>query len=258
MEDKEKLFSYLHRPEDEQLARRILDYIEAALKHKTLQASDFLNPHEQKLACQLVNQFLELHYILDGGIEPSEQKIILIGPDFMDLKGEEKVNLYKGSWSGTFSHRDILGSVLSLGVQRKKIGDIFFTEDAFYIAVKAELGNFLEFNLSKIKRNKISLEKVSSSEVSRPKPHYEQKDVTVSSERLDAVISEFYNLSRKQTAQLLQRERVKLNYCPETKASVLLNRKDLVSVRKKGRFIYDGILSKTKKGRYRVRILYQK
>ena len=142
MEDKEKLFSYLHRPEDEQLARRILDYIEAALKHETLQVSDFLNPHEQKLACQLVSQFLELHYILDGGIEPSEQKIILIGPDFMDLKGEEKVNLYKGFWNGTFSHRDILGSVLSLGVQRKKIGDIFFTEDAFYIAVKAELGEF--------------------------------------------------------------------------------------------------------------------
>lgn len=258
MLDKAKYISHLNNPEDEKTARRILDYVEGALKYKSVYSSDFLNPHEQKLASSLVSQFHDLHFRLDGGFEPSEQKIILIAPDFYNLEDYSDLQLIQGPWDGLFSHRDVLGSLLSLGIERKKIGDIFFSEDAFYFAVKNELADFLEFNLKKIRRNPSSLKKIDAAELIRPKIHYEVRELTVSSLRLDTIISEYFHLSRSQSSLLLKRELVKVNFCLETKPSVLLNQGDMVSVRRKGRFIFDGIIKKTKKERYRVRILYQK
>lgn len=258
MLDKAKYISHLKNPEDEKTARRILDYVEGALKHKSIYSSDFLNPHEQKLAASLVSQFHDLHFRLDGGFEPSEQKIILIAPDFFKLEDYSGLQLIQGSWGGQFSHRDVLGSLLSLGIERKKIGDIFFSGDAFYFAVKNELADFLEFNLKKIRRNPVTLKRTSAENIVLDEINYEVRELTVSSLRLDAVISEYFHLSRKQSSLLLQKELVKVNFCLETKPSVLLNQGDMVSVRRKGRFIFDGMIKKTKKERYRVRILYQK
>lgn len=90
----------------------------------------------------------------------------------------------------------------------------------------------------------------------RQEPDYREQIMTISSNRLDGVIAEAYHFSRAKASELIKRDLVKVNFCVEEKGSLLLKEGDLISVRRKGRFIYDGSIGETKKGRLRIRLRF--
>lgn len=256
MRPKEEYLSHVHRLEDELFLRRLLDQIDQALRQKRIEVTDFLNPHQVDLGRALMGQFMDLNYRLESGASWSERKVFSLAPDFLPLEDFQALCLLEGGWDGKFNHKDVLGACLGLGLSRKKLGDIFFQDEKFYLVAKEEVAAFILLELKAVGRKKVHLREVDSRTLERQEPDYREQIMTISSNRLDGVIAEAYHLSRAKASELIKRDLVKVNFCVEEKGSLLLKEGDLISVRRKGRFIYDGSIGETKKGRLRVRLRF--
>ena len=80
-------------------------------------------------------------------------------------------------------------------------------------------------------------------------PELKCEERTVSSERIDVLIAAVYNLSRNRAQILIDAEKVFCGGVLVKSASFLPKDGSIISVRGFGRFIFDGVLRKTKKGR---------
>ena len=250
-----------HIKHDEKLIkmRRLLDKIEMVLDNHVIESSDFLDPYERYLAISILNRFDEVEYIEYGGYEDAERKIIIIFP-FYQVKEDIPLGLsflkIFGDL-GDLSHKDYLGAILNLGIDRNKIGDILVNGDYGFVIVKKEIGDFILYNLQKIGNKNTKINYVSSKELIIPEVQYKEIREFLSSLRLDVVISVSYNLSRKDSMNIIKSGNVKVNWEPIDKPSLELKIGDIVSVRRYGRFMLYGIEGISKKGRLRsiIRIL---
>lgn len=132
------------------------------------------------------------------------------------------------------NHRNILGSLLALGIEKDNIGDIIVS-DKTYIFVASEVKDFISMNLS---INRLNVEFVESNcENMEYNPQLTEKKVFAQSLRLDNIVANVYNISRNESKSLVTKGFVRINHRLITNPSHTLKETDLVSVRKKGRFV---------------------
>jgi len=190
-------------------------------------------------------------YLLFGGYDGAERCVIGFGDD---ISAENfmiccvKIEPLQQKFADSLSHRDFLGSLMSLGINRNTLGDIIIKTNCGYLFCLESISNYITENLTRIKHTSVKCSIVSNS-FELPTNDPEEKEIVVSSLRADAVISAVYKLSRSQTDELFNKELVFINSRAVAKSSVLLKEDDIVSVRHKGRFIFCGELRKTKKDR---------
>ncbi len=256
--NKDELISHITDENDRKEIRRVIDKIDIVLTNYVKTSTDFLNPHEVYLAKSVLNRFTdEISYEVDGAHERAENCIIYIYPSYETDILKEDIDIFRFPSISTIKHSDVLGSVIGLGIERKKIGDILVGTKYTYFFVKNEISNFIEFNLNKISRYNINLEKVD--DVSDlPKIEYIYKDIIVASLRLDNVISGCLNISRTQSKNKIKSREVKVNYSVEDRSHIEVSERDLISVRRFGRFQIDEFLRETKKGNIVLRIKINK
>ena len=257
--DREKYISHIQDNDRVIEMRQILDKIEIVMNKHMVESTDFLDPYSRLLAKSIMDQFLEIDYLEQGGLKESERQTIIIYPDYYYLDDED-LNIVGLRLRGKFenlSHRDFLGSILGLGINRSKIGDILLHEEFTDIIVKREIANFIEFNLEKVGNNKISIEEVKLQDLIPGETAYKEIVKTLSSNRLDVYISGAYNLSRGDSTKLISAGNVKVNWEPIDKTSKELEVGDIISIRGYGRSIFHSIegLSRKDKIRSIIRIL---
>ncbi|MDO5714950.1 MAG: YlmH/Sll1252 family protein [Tissierellia bacterium] len=250
--DRDKLLHHIHEPEDQLKMKQIIDKIEIVLRSHGQQETDFLNPHEIEMTISILNQFDTLKYQVFGGYDEAEQKIIYIYPFYIE-NPQCGLTIFKFDSLEGIKHPDILGSLLGLGIDRRKIGDILIGKEYTYFFVKNEIANFIQFNFNQISRESVLVKAVSTID-QIPKKRFEKKKIIASSLRLDTFIAQSYNLSRSNALDLIKREQVKVNYAKERKSSRELVEGDMVSVRKFGRIIFERIENRTKKENYVIEI----
>lgn len=250
--NRENLLNHINDEEKILPLKKLIDKIEIVINEHIITSTDFLDPYEVELSKSILNRFDEISYLIDGGYYEAERAVIYIYPEYMYEPILDDIKILKFTSKSDIKHRDILGSVLGLGIDRRKIGDIIINDDNYYFFAKSEITNFLEFNLFKIGNNKIDISLSSNAEI--PEAEFDNKDIIVSSLRLDVIISSVYNISRSKAQELIRQERVKVNFKAENKVAFSLNEKDLVSVRKFGRFIFNKITGSTKKEKYAINI----
>lgn len=191
-----------------------------------------------------------------GGYSGSERAIIGFFPDYMDADTSLfPVSLLKIEGASGLSHRDFLGSILGLGINRDVIGDILVGEDATYVFVHSQIEDYIIFNLEKVAQKRVQISSAQDFSV-LPERKFEEVFGTVSSERLDAVVSMFTHKSRADVQKAINSEHVFLNHIPCTNASQKLKEGDVISVRKFGKAKLFKIGTETKKGRIRI-VLYK-
>lgn len=224
--------------ENKEIARRVIDICDIVEKNRTVQCTDFYNPFEVKELTSLINAYDTIKFSLIGN-EDSESKAILIYPDFMqDCDVDEYVSLIKiDKKDYDIAHKDVLGSLLSLGIKREKLGDIVINDDAIYIYIKNEILDYVLLNLEKIKNYGVDLEVIDLGTKVERNIDYEEKLITCASARLDLIIANVYNLSRNEAKNAIEAGLVKVNYKVIYKISEVLELDDLVSLRRRGRFI---------------------
>lgn len=151
------------------------------------------------------------------------------------------------------SHRDFLGALINLGIERDCIGDILVGENVTYIYATAAMGPFIAENLAKVKHTDVKCELVDPEECTLV-PQFDEVRVNVASERVDAIVAGVYNLSRTVAARLITSEYISINGTVVKSGGKTVPVGAAVSVRNHGKFYYDGIDGTTKKSRLYIRI----
>lgn len=164
-----------------------------------------------------------------------------------------KINPINSRFADDLNHRDFLGSLMNLGIERYLLGDILVKDNSAYVFVENKMAAFICDNLTKIKHTSV-VASLCDSYAFDYKPSYKEEKGSVASERIDAVIAFAFNMSRNDAALFITSGKVFVNSLEIISKSHILKYGDIVSVRGKGRFIFDEIVSTTKKGRYYIRI----
>ncbi len=254
--DKERFIAHINDEEQLINMRRVLDKIEIVLNKHICQTTDFLNPYERKLASSILNRFADIQYIELGGLEEAERKVLQIYPYYLQYEDlEVPIVAFKvEGYSVNITHRHLLGSILGLGINRSKVGDILVHEGYCQFVVKEEIAPYIQFNLQKVGSEKVSVCQIPLGELKSPNIEYELKRVSVSSLRLDVLLSSVWNLSRKDSQKLIKAEKVRINWEPIGKVAKIVEVGDLISLRGYGRFILGSIEGINKKGKIKIEI----
>ena len=150
-------------------------------------------------------------------------------------------------FSENLNHRDYLGAILNLGVDRGMVGDILINDKETYIFVASSMVDFFFTELTRVKHTTMKAEVVTQAVSIKPK--YEHMAGSVNSERLDAILALAFRTSRNSITPLIAGEKVFVNGRMTLSSSQNLKPGDIVSARGYGKFIYRGFISNTKKGR---------
>lgn len=207
----------------------------------------FLNLHEQELISFHMGKDCYVYF------SEGEYKRCAISP--FEIKPDLRISILKVVYDKrylTLSHRNILGGLLSLGIERNILGDILSDGKDYYVSCCLEMKEYLTRAVLD-STVRFSLEEVDNVPISSSE-EYEAKVYFLSSVRLDACISHVYGLSRKQAYDMVTQGYIKVNHLECLNPSKVLAENDLVSVRTKGRMKIFSIKDKTKSGRIKVEI----
>ena len=146
------------------------------------------------------------------------------------------------------THRDILGSLISTGLKRNKVGDIYLTDDYVYIIAKKEIEKHIVHNFNRVKSTSIDFEPVELKSAEDLSHKFESSRIIISSMRVDNLVSNLGNMSRGKAQDFIKSGKVKLNWSNDINRNKPLEEGDVLSLRGKGKFRISGITGYSKKG----------
>lgn len=240
------------------LQKRLAELSRIAYTREIVTFSEFLNLNELNILHTTPKDMLLSQYKTYGGYGLSERQMAAFLPDALYYDYQYPIQIIEISpvnrkFAEELSHRDYLGAVMNLGIERCKLGDILIEDGKAILFAKEELTGYIMEHLTRIRHTTVKTSILSAFEDSY-EPRYEELKGTVASVRLDTVLSLAYPLSRSKITGLIEGARVFVNGKLVTSNGYRLKEGDILSVRKMGRIGYNGILSETKKGRYMVSI----
>ena len=198
-----------------------------------------------------------IEVLFDGGFDDAEYKRALFMP--IGYEADFKIRVYEIIYNQkyfSFNHRNVLGSLMSLGIKRESIGDIIFIDKKIYFACTEEINAYILNEFKMVSHASIELKEVNDRlKVIR---EIEEKTVVVSSMRLDVIISNAYNLSRNEANEFIEGGLVSVNHLECTNNSKQIKENDVISVRHKGRVYVNEFIRKTKSDRLAIKIGFLK
>ena len=224
--------------------------------------SDFLSPLEASYAHNISKPN---NLKVWGGYESAERVVARFGNE--DEIGYEenypvviiKISCLNEKYTQALTHRDYLGALIHLGIERSVLGDIIIDKNRqeAYVFVLERMSEFVIENLYKVKHTNVMAEIIEEFPKNAA-PTLTNKSIIVQTPRLDGIISKVFSLSRSEAKNKFSKQEVFKNGIVCDNPSVQLSENDTISVRHKGKFIYRGIQKKTKKGRDSITVsLYE-
>lgn len=177
--------------------------------------TDFLDPRQRFIVTSVVSQSDDLSVYEEGVFDEPERMRLMIAPSYF-TPGEEdyQITVFSVGYPSKFvqlKHPDVLGALLSVGIERSKFGDIRVAENTVQFAVAAEVADYVRANLTSMGKVKVHLEEVGTQPLLRLKEEWVESTTTVSSMRLDVVLATILNISRQKSQNLITAGRVKVN-----------------------------------------------
>lgn len=226
--------------------------------------TDFLSLSEQSTVLEMQKDISYAHPSFFGGADFCERRVLRFGCE--DEMGYDEpypiaaveVAPAAPAFASLLTHRDFLGAILNLGIERAVIGDIAIDRDTntAYVFCLESISEFLSENLVKVKRENVRC-RIIYDLCELPngiEPRLERKTLSVASARVDAVLSAAWNISRTDSSDAVRAGLVFVNQRLCTSPSDNLKVGDLVSLRGKGRFIYLGVNYVSRKGRDNISV----
>ena len=252
------------------LSSRISDF-EKSSQAGGLSVSSFLSPSEIAVAKILLAEKRIAHRaVFFGGYSEAERQRLFLLPSYTDdFDGDSnqklceyfsdermesvQAQIVKGSGYRELSHRDYLGSVLSLGIERDALGDIVLL-DRFCAVIfcSAKIGEFLRASLEKVANDTVSVADFNVTENFSAHREFKRINDTVASNRLDCVVGALTGLSREKSQELIKKELCQLNYITECRCDRALETPCVLSLRGYGKYILRELDGFTKKGRLKM------
>ena len=239
--------------EEQQLEKHFRDLARTAYQRGIAVFSDFLNLNELNIFQSLRGEFSYLETETFGGYELAERQIAIFRPEAPVFYADYPVKCLKitplnAKFAEDLNHRDYLGAVLNLGIDRACLGDILVEEDAAYLFCLERMADFIRDNLIRIRHTSVYVEQVEA-ENFHYEPKYKEVSGTVASVRVDKLLALAFNASRSSLTGLIEGGKVFVNGKLVTSNGYEPKEGDLISVRGMGRFRFRETGGQSKKGR---------
>lgn len=250
---------YQHfRPEERTFVDLILDLRDQVDRQFITKYTDFLDPRESYIFESIIgeDERFKVHVLLED--KKTERTMYALSPYYEQLNDTDfPVQLLEATYPTKFvelKHPDLLGSFMSLGIDRKKLGDLVINADSgtIQLLVHRDISSFVVEHLTQIKQANVRFEKTLIQTFEPGVSTWITHQTTVSSLRLDVLVKEIYRMSRSDAKMLIEREHVKVNFKIIDSPAFNVEPSDLISVRKKGRARLQSIEGQTKKEKWRI------
>ena len=254
--DRNNIEKIAHNPEDRMLLAKLWDKINAGIRKNIPANTCFLSPRELEMARYLFGEPEGLYCF--GGYRDAERKMLVYLPEYLDesaLQEEDspvvclRAEFYQGD---TLSHRDFLGALMGAGIARETVGDICVGKGSCDFFVTAEIAPYILQNFTGAGRTKLHLERIPLSDVSVPEPEVKEIKDTVSSLRLDSVISSGFRIGRSAAVQYVTAGKAAIDGLPCEKPDKQISEGMKISVRGLGKIKLHAVNGRTKKDRISV------
>lgn len=236
---------------NEAFVRRIYDLMDQVERRQRIIVTPFFTPLETQICEQLLPKTFP--YVKDGGYDGAQRCRFALLPYPCDA--DTSIVALKATYHTQYAkidHRDVLGAVMNLGIERETIGDIIVNDGYIYLYVDKELESFIVSMLTRIKRCHVQFS-VCEEEISHC-VEISTKQVIVASLRLDVVIASMIHVSRSKAQALIQSKLVKVQHVVLEDTSHLCNNNSVISIRGYGQFQFFEVLKMTKKNHFVILI----
>ena len=252
----ELLNKYARNGEERTLLARVLDRLEQAETRSIPAHTPFLSPAEQTCVTDLLNASGHPRHFFFGGFEGAERQICVFLPDWQEQEDwlaapEDTLTALRVLFpkDADPSHRDVLGSLMGLGITREKLGDILLGKGGCDVLCLADAVPILLSQWESVGRWKIKLQQISLSALEVKPPEVRTIRDTVATLRLDAVLASGFSTSRGKAADLISAGRVMVNHRECLKGDKAVNEGDVLTCRGLGKCVVKEVLGPSRKGR---------
>lgn len=250
------------------LEKRFIELSRNAYQKDFITYSDFLNLNEQNILHTLPKENLFTQILTFGGYGMAERQMAAFIPEALslrygisDITPKEidypfcavKIAPKNKRFSEDLTHRDFLGSILNLGIDRSKTGDILVTEDSALLFINKDLASVVTEDLTRVRHTVID-SSVLNLDLINYTPDFQQIKGTVSSVRLDSLLPLAFSSSRSKLSGLIEGAKVFVNGKLITSNGYQVKEGDIISVRGLGKFRFEEAGKITKKNRISVTI----
>ncbi len=249
------------QPDEKLLFSKVLNQVSLCEKKHETSFTDFLDPYRANIYVSAIKTIknLGLNIAVFGGMQGSERLVIGFSPDYIELANDDfPIDVIKITYDTRFSsgpsHRDLLGSILGLGIQRSKIGDIIIEGSVSYVFVYNDISEYIITNLEKAGRTKMRADKYTGP-IQIQDFNEKESVMTVSSLRIDTMISHIFKLSRSKAAEYIIAEKVFINWQPVLSLSKNVAVGDVITLRGQGRARIVDIPGRSKKDKIIVKFV---
>ena len=242
--------------ESKLLIAKVIDKYEFCKNKNKITYTDFLNISEISVIKKILREEKIDNFIFCGGRENSDRSILIFYPEKFTREMVEKnycnilqVIRIKLPNDIKYEHREFLSGIMKLGIRREKFGDIIVTDSGADIVVLSEISSILIQglnNLTRFKKSEITLENIN--DLKMLDTQFETLKIIVASNRLDNFVSELSRCSRTKASEIIKEGKAFVNSINEFKDSKKININDIITIRGKGKFIFDSIEKTTKNG----------
>lgn len=252
----------------QQLKNRLIELADKAYARNIYTYTPFLGLAEQQAFYAVEREVSYAGVRMEGGAPLCERKIIRFGdPGYEEAFPIARiaVRLKNPKFAERLTHRDFLGAVMHLGIERDVVGDIFepagkqggasgatATGEATLFCHE-NIADYIVENLDRVRHTNVSCKRAEG-EIELEMAEPERISITVASPRVDGVISKVYNLSREESRELFNNGRIFINGIQAQNLACQLKEEDAVTVRGFGKFIFYGQTGVSRKGKDRVEV----
>lgn len=203
-----------------------------------------------------------------GGYGDADRARVYFLPDYMTADGDAPISktlsLYghedptavlriEGSGFRVLSHRDYMGTVLSLGIERDTTGDIVvYGDHTAYLFCDRTIAPYITENLRKIANDAAAVTEAPLPGGSFGVKQYKEMRDTVASLRLDAVVASACSLSRENAKRAVSGGLCELNHEQVCSPDAEMEAGDVFSVRGYGKYKLASCGGENARGRLRI------
>lgn len=234
------------QPDYASLAAHLRDLEDHALNWYQSSGSSFLNEEEQAVMQKEFPPSALIRY--DGGYPGAQKKkVIFLADEEDDFSDITCLKAHIDQRFRKIGHRDILGALMHLQIDRHSFGDFWIDGDWIYLYTSESMAPFLIDNLTRINQLNVHFKETDERPVQQF--HTKRMQVVIASERMDAVIAGIVHCSRSEAKKMIQEGLVQVNHLPLEHPDKLCDNNSVISVRGYGRYRFLGVLRKTRSDR---------
>lgn len=246
-----------HEKENRQLKNRFRELADRSYSQGIYTFTGFLGLGELDILYQMERELGYAGISLSGGCADADRKIVRFGEE--GQLGYEapfpivciQISPLIAKFADQLSHRDFLGALMNLGLERSAIGDIKVGEREACLFCVESIAPFICENLEQVKHTKVKCAVVEElPELIREEP--ELVSIQVQSLRVDAVLARVYHMSREKSLDLFRAGKVYVDGRLCENNSRLLKPSETVNARGYGKFSIEGEPGETRKGKLSV------